>query len=254
MTRRIDLEDQRFGRWLVLSRVVGSPQMKYLCRCDCGAEREVYAGHLRHGRSSSCGCLAAEINRTRDHSKDNNPPWIMHGHTAGKWSPTYITWSGIVARCTNPKSEQYRWYGARGILICERWRKFENFLADMGERPPGLTIDRKDSNGHYEPGNCRWASKTVQASNMRSTKLGPLKKLEAAWRVLVGGEKQVAVAASIGVSVFPVWDVVTRIKRDDGQAERLAVAAHDLGELSARDLTTWRLRAFQMTQAAKERR
>lgn len=82
-------------------------------------------------------------------------------------SPTYNTWQSMLQRCYYSKNISYKYYGARGITVCERWRVFENFLADMGERPEGTTIDRDDVNGHYEPGNCRWASPTTQRHNRR---------------------------------------------------------------------------------------
>lgn len=87
-------------------------------------------------------------------------------------SPTYSTWSNMVARCHNPKSDQYRWYGARGIAVCDRWRVFAMFAADMGERPsPKHSIDRIDVTGNYEPGNCRWVMGAQQARNRRSSRL-----------------------------------------------------------------------------------
>ena len=93
---------------------------------------------------------------------------LRHGHARkGLRSPTYRSWWGMIQRCRNPRRPQYLRYGGRGIMVCERWRVFEHFLADMGERPLGTSIDRIDVHGHYEPGNCQWATPTEQARNRR---------------------------------------------------------------------------------------
>lgn len=142
----------RFGRLVVLRRAPpGGPTRKWVCRCDCGAERNINIASLKKGVTVSCGCLALE-RRTK------------HGRSR---SPTYSSWRAMRARCQRPSSVGFASYGGRGISVCERWEKFENFLADMGERPLGTSIDRIDVNGNYEPGNCRWATREVQDENVR---------------------------------------------------------------------------------------
>lgn len=160
-----DLTGQKFGRLVVLEKVAKPETVgKYYhahwrCRCDCGSERVVRANHLTSGETVSCGCYGKEQVRkaTRKHGHASR----LHVNT----SPTYRSWRSMWTRCTNSKQKSYKYWGARGITICDRWQSFETFLADMGERPVGATLDRIDPNGNYEPSNCRWATFSVQTRN-----------------------------------------------------------------------------------------
>jgi len=140
------------------------------CRCSCGQVVVVYESKLRYGSTRSCGCLQRE-------ASISNLPKATHGHTrrGQPRSRTYACWVSMKRRCENPISENYRWYGAKGVRVCERWQRFENFLADMGEMPPGLSLDRIRSDGDYEPSNCRWADWPTQERNRRNNRRVVLK-------------------------------------------------------------------------------
>ena len=99
------------------------------------------------------------------------PTGPRHGHYRNKKAtPTYRCWTNMVARCHTPSATYYEHYTKRGITVCDRWRRFANFLADMGEKPDGLTLDRIDNDGNYEPGNCRWVTMQIQANNRTSNR------------------------------------------------------------------------------------
>lgn len=150
----------RFGR-LTLIDIAPHPRRKrWRCQCDCGNETVVEQSNLVTGHSKSCGCLREEKR-------------ISHGKCR---TPEYRTWINIKSRCLNADYSYSHWYGGRGITVCDRWLNgdgqstgFECFFADMGTRPSARhSIDRKDVNGNYEPGNCIWVTQKDQTRNMRS--------------------------------------------------------------------------------------
>lgn len=106
--------------------------------------------------------------RTEADRKAVSDAKLTHGHSVSTKSPTYVAWDNMIQRCTNPNRPDYKNYGGRGIEVCDRWLdSFENFLSDMGEKPEGLTLDREDNDGDYEPGNCRWANWFQQSATRR---------------------------------------------------------------------------------------
>lgn len=151
MTQRIDISGQKFNQLTVVEHVANT---KWRCLCDCGKEVTRASLDIRNGKVKSCGCSKAEAL-----SK------IKTRHGMNK-TPTHRTWISMRRRCNEASHDQYKYYGGAGIKVCERWQdSFENFLADMGERPEGMTLDRKDPKGDYEPSNCRWATQKEQMNN-----------------------------------------------------------------------------------------
>jgi hypothetical protein len=152
----IDLIGKRFEKLIVLARVKNAKDghTRWMCLCDCGNKTIVTSNNLKNRRTKSCGCAR-----------------LRHGHNRkGQISKTYRVWSGMLSRCNNPNRKAYKYYGGRGIKVCNRWsnknpKGFQNFLADVGEIPEGLTLDRINNNKGYSPGNWRLTTMKEQARN-----------------------------------------------------------------------------------------
>lgn len=130
--------------------------------CECGWIGKMVVKNVRRGNSRSCGCLRREMMREA---------FKTHGHSANRIrTPVYSIWKDMHKRTSNPNSSNWKNYGGRGIRVCERWNAFENFFADMGERPAGKTLDRIDNEKDYSPDICRWATMREQSYNRRNTR------------------------------------------------------------------------------------
>lgn len=193
-----DLTNQRFGRLIALRRL----EDDWLCRCDCGVEKLINSYHLTSGAIKSCGCyrrelayIKSKLNTGRKHTPETRHKMSIsqrgkkrseetkqrisrakkkHG-LAGTFE--YGVWHNMLGRCLIQTNPSYSHYGGRGIVVCGRWVHGQDnksglqcFIDDMGPCPPGLTLDRRDNDGNYEPSNCRWATRSEQNRNRRARK------------------------------------------------------------------------------------
>lgn len=157
---RSDLRGKRFGKLIALD-VVGKDKARNIlwkCKCDCGREIIVKSCELNRGHTQSCGCYQKQRASSAN---------ITHG---GSKTKLYMVWDDMLARCENTRHHAYKWYGAKGVSICDEWRVFSNFRnwAINNGYKIGLTIDRIDENGNYEPQNCRWATRQEQCDHLSS--------------------------------------------------------------------------------------
>lgn len=163
-----DYSGQVFGRLTVIKAYRDvSGTYRADCVCACGALKAPQIGALLSGATQSCGCFL------RERARENH---LKHGLAPhGRKAPEYAIWCTMKARCYNPNQKEHKYYGARGIKVCERWRtSFANFIQDMGRRPdPKLQLDRANNDGDYEPANCRWVTKSEQMKNRRPFLRGP---------------------------------------------------------------------------------
>lgn len=157
---KLDIAGQRFGRLVAVEFHSRKPSMTYwLCQCDCGKQKAIALNQLRSGKTRSCGCLAIEEKRKRA---------TKHGEVR---TPLHNLWRGMHARCKFSGCSSYRLYGGRGVSVCEEWATYEPFRdwAIANGYAQGLSIDRIDPDGDYQPANCRWVSKSEQQRNKRNT-------------------------------------------------------------------------------------
>lgn len=178
---RLDLAGKKLGRYLVLKETkfkTKSGNIKWECICDCGKVKIVIGRNLTNGNTISCGCYKKE--KMSDMMK-----LIKKTHGLSK-TRQYGIWSHMLNRCNSKKNIGYSLYGGRGIKVCDRWLKFENFWEDMkANYSDSLSIDRIDNNGNYEPGNCRWATPEQQQQNKRQSKNGRLITYEGQTKTLM---------------------------------------------------------------------
>ena len=226
MSKMRSLEGLRFGRWTVgtLAFISSRFAASWNCICDCGVARTVRRDHLVSGKSKSCGCLQREVVASIVGLASTT-----HGLARqGKVVSEFWIWSHMKQRCSNPNNEYYADYGGRGIEVCERWQKFENFYSDMGQRPSGLTLERKNVNEGYSLDNCIWASRAQQARNKRTSHFITFNgrtQVITDWASEVGLSHQ-----TIGDRLRAGWSVEDALTRPSGKRKILQIADNAMME------------------------
>lgn len=205
-----DITGQVFGRLTVLKRdSFANGKTRWLCRCECGQSTVVIGQLLRNGKTRSCGCLRAD--RAAERATKHG------GYVGRKPTRTMRIWKNMIQRTSNPNCPMYARYGGAGIGVCETWQAFEGFVADMGEAPEGLTLERIDNRRGYGPDNCKWATYAEQNRNKSSTKL-----------LTLNGKTQVAAdwIAELGLTDAQVYKRIRRGWSDEevllGRPQRLS--------------------------------
>lgn len=170
MGKFVDITGHKYGRLTVISRAPGYGRALFNVKCDCGTEKIVDGYHMRKGNIVSCGCYLTEILHSPEKAEQlrSIAGSSTRTHRMSQ-EPIYFVWKAMRQRCQNPKSADYKWYGAKGVKVCAEWESFENFFADMGYPPAGLTLDRIDPTGDYCKANCRWATWAEQQNNKRQS-------------------------------------------------------------------------------------
>jgi hypothetical protein len=174
---------------------------RYRVKCECGKEKDMTKGVILKENTISCGCYSAKLASTNGKNRKT------HGKTK---TLAYKTWVCMKSRCYNQKNPSYGYYGAIGVKVCDRWLdSFENFVADMGERPKDRTIDRINPIGDYCPENCRWATPKEQADNRRTTKLRDNDKTNM-MKLFRAGEKRKDIAIQYGISYSYICQLLSK--------------------------------------------
>jgi hypothetical protein len=179
--KAMDLTGKQIGKWSVgksIRHKIHGYKM-YTCTCKCGTVKDVKHSHLASNKTHSCGCS-----------------WTKHGMAR---SNEYRVWDSMIRRCHSETHKAYKNYGARGIEVCDKWRKFDGFFEDMGIQPKNMTLERINNELGYSKDNCKWATVTEQARNRRSTKLN-IDQVKTIKEMIANGFTQKNIAECFGVS------------------------------------------------------